>query len=138
MAKFWKQGIRFECQGSGNCCTFEGGAIYASGEEFQEIANFLNVSEKEFFAKYTTSIGGHVSIKSTDENPCIFYEKGCKIYSVRPTQCKTYPFWEEIVNNERMWQKESKKCPGIGKGKLWPKEKIRQELQKNIQFLKKN
>ena len=99
MAKFWKNGIQFDCHQCGNCCTFEGGAIYASEEEFIKIANHLNISEEDFYKQYTFDINNLVSIKSHSDGPCFFYKNGCSIYDVRPTQCRTYPFWPEIMNN---------------------------------------
>lgn len=137
MAKFWKHGIHFECHQCGHCCTFPGGAIYATEEEFHLIADHLNISSEEFYSTYTFNSDGFVSIKSLDHGPCVFYNNGCTIYNVRPTQCRTYPFWPEVVNNENDWFKESKTCKGIGQGKLWTKEEIREELQKNVQHLKR-
>lgn len=136
MAKFWKNGIQFDCHQCGHCCTFEGGAIYASEEEFQAIADRLNISIDEFYQQYTFESGGLVSIKSHKEGPCYFYKDGCTIYEERPTQCRTYPFWPEVINREHDWIKESRTCAGIGKGKAWTKEEIKEELQKNVQLLK--
>ncbi|HQB07393.1 MAG TPA: hypothetical protein PK712_06015, partial [Rectinema sp.] len=49
----------------------------------------------------------------------IFLENyGCSVYPARPVQCKTYPFWETILENEQSWIEEAKYCPGIGKGPL--------------------
>ena len=138
LAKFWKQGIHFSCHQCGHCCTFPGGAIYATEDEFRAIADHLNISLDEFYLEYTESIGELISIKSHPEGPCYFYNNGCTIYSVRPTQCRTYPFWPEVINRERDWEKEGKTCQGIGQGRLWTKEEIRAELQKNIQHLKRS
>jgi Fe-S-cluster containining protein len=56
---------------------------------------------------------------------CVFLASGtCGVYAYRPTQCRTYPFWEEIVETEEAWKRESEYCPGIGSGELRKPEEI--------------
>ena len=53
---------------------------------------------------------------------CIFLDddgKKCTIYEARPTQCRTYPYWPRLMNNETAWIDES---VDIEKGKLWTPE----------------
>ena len=64
------------------------------------------------------------SIKEKENYECVFYNNGCSIYSVRPNQCKTYPFWVKNMRNEKIWEAEKKLCPGIGKGKLYTEKEI--------------
>jgi hypothetical protein len=33
-------------------------------------------------------------------------------------QCRTFPFWPELVDDKRQWLKTAAWCPGIGKGPL--------------------
>ena len=59
------------------------------------------------------------------DGPCPFLRSDrCSIHQVKPRQCRTYPFWPEIVESERSWQKESRVCPGIGRGPVWPADKV--------------
>lgn len=52
-------------------------------------------------------------------NSCHFLKDGgCSIHPVKPTQCRTYPFWPSIVASRAMWKIEATFCPGIGKGEL--------------------
>ena len=40
---------------------------------------------------------------------CIFLDNEtneCEIYSVRPIQCSTYPFWSNILESEKNWNDE--------------------------------
>ena len=125
MTKFWKSGLSFECHQCGNCCTFQGGVINASKEEFKRIASFLKISFKEFLNDYTEKVDTKISIKSEPDGPCFFYDKGCTIYDVRPNQCRTYPFWPELLKNKHRWQQESSNCRGIAKGKFWDEKQIK-------------
>jgi Fe-S-cluster containining protein len=64
---------------------------------------------------------------------CVFLrrdEKGrglCSIYPVRPTQCRTWPFWPENLSSKRAWITAKKRtpCPGMDNGKLVPIHQIR-------------
>ena len=72
-----------------------------------------------------------VSLKEKDNYDCIFLTKnGCSIYEGRPSQCRTYPFWESIVESRANWESEGKSCPGIGKGRKISRKEIEKELEK--------
>ncbi|MCB0278241.1 MAG: YkgJ family cysteine cluster protein [Calditrichaeota bacterium] len=131
MAKFWKNGLSFTCHQCGNCCTFEGGAVYATEQEFKKIAERLGIELARFYSDYTFMDYGKRSLKSVESGPCIFYKDGCSIYDIRPTQCRTYPFWPELLKSNYRWQQEAKSCQGINKGKFWTSEEIKIELSKN-------
>jgi len=45
-------------------------------------------------------------------------EDGCSIHTVKPVQCRIFPFWPELVDDKREWRKTARYCPGIGKGAL--------------------
>ena len=97
----------------GNCCIGESGYIWVNNKEIKEIAKYLNMNEKDFKKKYLIKVENRYSIK---EKPykngyaCIFFENGCKIYSVRPAQCITFPFWDYFKDNMERLKKE---CSGI-------------------------
>lgn len=43
------------------------------------------------------------------EGACIFLDQygQCSIYSVRPVQCQTYPFWPSLLTDSDAWEEES-------------------------------
>ena len=43
---------------------------------------------------------------------------GCSIHPAKPTQCRTFPFWPELVESKSEWNRTGRYCPGIGKGPL--------------------
>ena len=43
---------------------------------------------------------------------------GCSIHPAKPTQCRIFPFWPELVEDRKEWEKTGEWCPGIGKGEL--------------------
>lgn len=129
---FWENGIRFECKGTGNCCTSRGayGYVYFTIEDRRRAAKHLGISTVSFTRKFCKkSREGYFHLKDY-RGPCTFLSgKSCVIYKARPIQCRTWPFWPENMN-ARTWNREIKTfCPGIGRGRLYTKEEI-QELVK--------
>lgn len=123
MAILTKEGFDFsfdtdgcrECLG--NCCIGESGYIWVTPKEIENIAKFLNISIDEVKISYLDKIKYRFSIKEIemDENnfACIFFDinkRGCKIYEVRPTQCKSFPFWDYFKDKKEEVKKE---CPAI-------------------------
>ena len=125
----YKEGIRFECQGSGNCCVSRDsyGFVYLSPDDLKRFAKDFNISIKMFKEKYCQITDGfiHLIEKNNLNGKCIFLKDNkCSIYKSRPSQCRTWPFWPENMNS-KTWNKEIINfCPGIGKGKLIGKDKI--------------
>jgi Fe-S-cluster containining protein len=69
--------------------------------------------------------GGKVlSLKEKASKDCIFWENGCKVYTARPFQCVSFPFWESIVSSEKAWKTAASGCPGMNNGMLYSKEAI--------------
>jgi uncharacterized protein len=128
---FWKNGIQFECQGSGKCCTSRGtyGYIYLSPADRKRLAANLEMKESAFTQKYCETTDGWVHLKDPKLD-CVFLEGSrCSVYEGRPTQCRTWPFWPENMN-PRAWKRDVVNfCPGIGKGKLYTPEEIQEILE---------
>lgn len=87
-----------ECQAK--CCTGESGYIFVTKQEVLNICELLGMDIAEFVPKYLFKKGYKHSIKERkvgDSYECIFYDRvtnGCAIYEARPTQCRTFPFWD--------------------------------------------
>jgi Fe-S-cluster containining protein len=104
-----KEGFNFEfdetaCQTCGaKCCRGSSGVVYFSKSELREMANFLQISEKEFLLDFTIKDGYKWSLKELKidgEFHCVFLQNNiCSIYSVRPLQCREFPFWNRFKSN---------------------------------------
>ena len=135
--EIFKKGINFKCQGSSNCCVSRGsyGYVYLSKKDLTNIAKYLNISINLFEKNYCEYSNGYLHLKEINTNGyCQFLEnKKCTIYTARPIQCRTWPFWNENMNAKK-WNKEIVKfCPGIGKGKLISISKIKKIINKDIE-----
>jgi len=100
----------------GRCCIGESGNIWINKEEISKIAGFLDLSAEDFIKYYLKKVHYRYSLKELKINgsfQCVFFDdknKNCSIYKVRPTQCRTFPFWEYFKKNTDEIIKE---CPGI-------------------------
>ena len=126
---FYTSGLRFECQRCGACCRYEPGFVFLSKRDIGRLAEALKTEEKEFIDRYCRVVmyGGErrVSLKEKSNYDCIFWKDGgCLVYSARPFQCRSYPFWSTFLEGTSAWEHEKKSCPGIGKGPLYSKEEI--------------
>lgn len=130
---FWSDGIRFECQGTGRCCLSRGqyGYVYLTLADRQRLARGLGLTTSAFTRRYCAKTDGHVHLKHPDRD-CPFVDgKRCGVYESRPAQCRTWPFWPENLN-ARTWTKEvAAFCPGVGKGRLYSADEIRELLRQD-------
>lgn len=79
-------------------------------------AAFLNMTAELFEARYIVRMEEGAQLRMEGAR-CPFLEaRGCAIHPVKPTQCRLYPFWPEIVETRQAWHRTAKSCPGIGKG----------------------
>ena len=133
----YKEGIRFECQGSGKCCVSREsyGFVYLSDNDLKRFSNYFKLSIKKFKDEYCQITDGFVHlIEKTELNGnCIFLkDKKCSVYTCRPSQCRTWPFWNENMN-AKVWNKNiSINCPGIGKGKIIKYKIIKKLLKEDL------
>jgi uncharacterized protein len=129
-------GLHFECGQCGKCCSGpDEGYIWVTKEEIRFIADYLKISHDELAQKYLLRVGPRVTIiERRPENDCIFLDvingrKTCKIYPVRPNQCRTWPFWNSNLLNPTSWNRVAEKCGGINRGKCHSFAQIEQKKE---------
>lgn len=127
---WYAEGLHFECTGCGQCCTGSPGYIWVDEEEIEQIADHLNLSVQEFAKRYLRRVKGHFSLLELPHTfDCIFLkDKKCQIYSVRPTQCRTFPWWPRNLKSAQDWQEAARCCEGINSAApVIPLETIEQQ-----------
>ena len=136
--EWWREGIRFECQGSGKCCTSHGeyGFVYLTLKDRRRMAQFLNLTTSVFTKTYCKKTQGiwHL-IERKDNKDCLFLEgRSCSVYEGRPQQCRTWPFWPEVLS-AKSWSKEVQNfCPGVGKGRKWSGNEIEKLIRDQVDW----
>ncbi len=110
---------RFQCQpGCTRCCDGEG-SVYLSEEDIVRLASFLDLTPAECERRYIYRTRNLRRLRTPRNGPCRFLgPSGCAVYAARPTQCRTFPFWPEILGDRKEARATAKYCPGIGKGEL--------------------
>jgi Fe-S-cluster containining protein len=124
-------GLHFECAQCSNCCSGpDEGYIWITRPEIELLADFLKITIKELRQKYLKRTGLRTTIA---EHPvtkdCIFLQesngqKQCAIYSFRPNQCRTWPFWPSNLNSPGTWNGAGQKCDGVNYGRHYNFEEI--------------
>ncbi len=121
----YEKGIRFKCTECGRCCSDGPGLVYVTDTEIADIAEFLGMSQEAFVTDCVRRVAKGKSLRERKNWDCWFLKDGkCRIYSVRPAQCRTWPFWQSNLSSKNDWAATCEACPGIGRGRLFAKEEI--------------
>ena len=111
-------GLRFTCQsGCTNCCD-QSGFVYLNEDDLKRAAKFVKMSAAAFEERYVYRTAHQMRFRKPPDRQCPFLDQGCSIHPAKPTQCRTFPFWPELVESRKEWARTAKYCPGIGEGPL--------------------
>ncbi len=122
--KWYKDGLRFTCTQCGNCCSGPPGYVWVTREEIRRISEFLGHQDGWLPADLLRRVGFKYSLTEKSNGDCAFLQskdgkRVCSIYSVRPLQCRTWPFWDSNLKSPKAWAEASRNtCPGMDNGKL--------------------
>lgn len=127
--EFWDSGLRFICTQCSRCCRHDSGYVFLSRVDLERLAGTLACSPSEVVEQYCRWVpfgpDAHLSLREQANMDCVFWaDGGCSVYSGRPLQCRTYPFWQTIVDEPSHWDEEAAECPGIGIGPARPAREI--------------
>lgn len=111
--------IRFECQrGCTKCCEVTG-YVYFTEADVTNAARFVGMPQAEFERRYIYRTRHLRRLRKPRGKQCHFLrDGGCSIHSVKPVQCRLFPYWPELLEDRREWRRTARYCPGIGKGEL--------------------
>ena len=134
---FYTDGLRFSCTQCSRCCRHDSGYVFLSENDVNALTNRLGVSRERFIEEYCVwapaGLGHHLSLSEQENHDCVFWrDGGCSVYEDRPTQCRTYPFWEHIVTDSTGWERERRECPGIDIGRRHSFFEIRNDLAARV------
>lgn len=116
-SKWYSKGLRFECTQCGKCCTGAPGYTWINHEEIDQISGFLKITKEEFAKRYLRSVDGKLALLEKMvglDYDCIFLkDRQCQIYPVRPSQCRTFPWWARNLKSPEDWAAAAQHCEGI-------------------------
>jgi len=135
MSDWFEDGLCFSCTQCGNCCTGPTGAVWFTEHEAIAMASKLEITPDQFYQRYARKIGARWSLTERPfegKYDCVFLDRStetikCSLYNARPSQCRTWPFWSELLKSKKSWElaKKQTPCPGMDTGKLIPASEIR-------------
>ena len=121
--RWYGEGLRFECTQCGNCCTGAPGFVWVSEEEIGAIAQMLGEPDLDKFEQlFVRQVKDRKSLVEFPNGDCVFFDSQrrlCRVYDVRPRQCRTWPFWDSNIKTPQAWKQTCEICPGSGQGKLY-------------------
>jgi Fe-S-cluster containining protein len=88
------------------------------------MAEFLGLSPAEFECGYVWDKYETRSLRELENLDCVFLESDegggarCALYSVRPLQCRTFPFWPSLLGDKSVWDRYASSCPGMNNGEF--------------------
>lgn len=93
--------------------------MYLSEEDLVRAAAFMGMSAAAFEARYVYRTRHLLRLRKPRRRECQFLgPAGCAIHPAKPTQCRAFPFWPELVGNRGEWRRVSRWCPGMSQPRL--------------------
>ena len=125
---WYAAGLEFECRACGRCCGGEPGYIWISEAEVRQAAQAAGLDVLDFCTMYLAEYERGFSLRECANGDCCMLQGGrCRIYAVRPLQCRTWPFWSSNLASPTTWQEAAGRCPGIGRGRRWTLAEITEQ-----------
>lgn len=129
-------GLRFGCTMCGNCCSGPPGFVLFTEGEGRRIAARLGIGYQKFLDEFTEMTERGRSIIDVERGgrgfDCVFLDRSsvpgkavCGIYEDRPKQCRTWPFWPDMLRSRDKWVRAKGMCPGLDSGRLFTPVEIR-------------
>ncbi|MDH3403680.1 MAG: YkgJ family cysteine cluster protein [Acidobacteriota bacterium] len=126
---WYAEGLRFGCTRCGACCRGEG-HVWVDAAEAGRLAENLGLELGDFGRRYLRLVGNRLALTDAPgpDRACVFWDGGCRVYPARPTQCRTFPFWRDLLSDEDAWREAAELSPGINRGRRYALAEIERLL----------
>jgi len=124
---WYRAGLAFACTGCGRCCTGDPGYVWVNQAEIEAMAALLSMDVEDFRQAHVRQVGRRHSLREEDNGDCVLFDPAtsrCRVYPVRPRQCRSWPFWASNLRTPDAWRRTCRECPGAGHGPLVPLDQI--------------
>ena len=123
---WYSAGLKFTCTECGDCCSGTPGYVWVTNAEIEALAAAMRMEVESFEEQYVRQVGARKSLKEFPNGDCVFLDekRRCHVYTARPRQCRTWPFWDSNLKTEDDWKHTCEVCPGSGRGQLHSLEEI--------------
>ena len=93
--------------------------MYLTENDILRLADYLNMTPADFEQRHVFRTKNLRRLRVPRHAQCEFLKDGgCGVHVAKPTQCRTFPFWPELIESRKEWHTTGSWCPGIGQGEL--------------------
>lgn len=72
----------------------------------------------DFVPELWTKVAAHyyeIDVPEGSACPLLTKDGRCSVHDIKPRQCRTYPFWPELLESKEAWDSEELYCEGINR-----------------------
>jgi Fe-S-cluster containining protein len=90
--------------------------VYVTAQDIQNMSRQLGMTTIDFIHDYTYRVGQRRVLTSHPNQDCIFLKGSlCLVHDTKPAQCRAFPYWPEIIQNEEAFDEAQEYCEGLQK-----------------------
>lgn len=113
-APWYRDGLRFCCTSCGRCCTGSQGYVWISVAEATALAEHFSLALDDFGRRYLRRVGMRLALVDGADGACVLLQgKLCSVYELRPSQCRSFPWWPSVLASPQDWRRTALDCEGI-------------------------
>ena len=111
--------LRFTCQPNCSICCEQEGEVFLAEADLIKMAAFLGMDAATFELQYCIRTRSQLRLRKPPGRQCHFHKNNCcSIHPAKPTQCRAFPYWPELLESETAWKEAAQYCPGMNQGEL--------------------
>jgi len=109
--------------------------VYVNDADIARLCEYLDMSVRRFEKRYVYRTAHTARLRKprggrSPHAQCPFLTAhGCSVHSAKPTQCRTFPFWPELLDDAKEWRATAQWCPGMKSGELVQIEHARAQAE---------
>jgi len=93
--------------------------VWVNADEIAQLAQYLELTPRRFEHQYMRRLGLRNALHERASGDCVFFdpcERRCIVYPARPVQCRSYPFWDGLIEDKQSWARLRDGCKGAQRG----------------------
>ncbi len=95
------------------------GEVYLSENDLVKAAAYVGLEPAAFERKHCIRTASQLRLRKPPGRQCYFHKDNCcSIHPAKPTQCRAFPYWPELLESETAWAEAAAYCPGMNQGEL--------------------
>ena len=133
--------FRFHCHRCAHCCSGGAGYVWTDDDEVERMARRLSMTVDAFREEFVRTArdpdSGALRLSLREDSDaeaggrCRLLEgrNHCRVYEDRPAHCRTFPYWNGVLNDRDAFERARETCPGIT---VEPSEETRREAFRRL------